>query len=353
MLRRVPYTAPVWARDLVQPPGGRVQLANIPTPLHRWSLPNVPDDVELWIKRDDLTGMQLSGNKVRKLEFLLADALAKGSDCVVTAGGIQSNHCRATAVAARYLGLDCNLILRCAESDLAKEDIGTTGNLMVDRMVGADITKVSQAEYSEQGGDALIARTCQKLAAAGHRPYGIRVGGSDSLGLWGYLNAASELAAQTAAGEAPQFDVVVLATGSGGTLGGMALGTARAPELKDTKVLAYSVCDSPQFFHEECQALLQGLGAGEQTKDLFEVKDAMGLGYAESTDAELEFIRSVARTTGVILDPVYTGKGAYGFAQTVASNPSAWSGKKVLFIHTGGLLGTYAKAEELVNASKL
>ena len=93
--------------------------------------------------------------------------------------------------------------------------------------------------------------------------------------------------------------------------------------------------------------------AGEQTKDLFEVKDAMGLGYAESTDAELEFIRSVARTTGVILDPVYTGKGAYGFAQTVASNPSAWSGKKVLFIHTGGLLGTYAKAEELVNASKL
>eukprot|EP00729_Bicosta_minor_P009378 gene9378-11735_t len=104
MLRRASYTAPHWAAGLKQPPGGRVELANIPTPLHLWSLPNVPADVELWIKRDDLTGMQLSGNKVRKLEFLLADALAQGSDCVVTAGGIQSNHCRATAVAARYLG---------------------------------------------------------------------------------------------------------------------------------------------------------------------------------------------------------------------------------------------------------
>eukprot|EP00729_Bicosta_minor_P009379 gene9379-11736_t len=201
----------------------------------------------------------------------------------------------------------------CNRNPKAKEDIGTVGNLLVDRLVGASITKVSEQEYSKHGGDALIARTCQELAAAGRKPYAIRVGGSDAIGLWGYLHAAAELATQTAS---MKFDVIVLATGSGGTLGGMALGVARAPELARCKVLAYSVCDSPQFFHEECQALIDGVGARERTEDLFEVKDAMGLGYSLSTPDELAFIANVAKTTGVILDPVYCGKAAFGFAET-------------------------------------
>jgi D-cysteine desulfhydrase len=114
-LAESPYQPPQWARHLEPAPPKRMNLGQFPTPIHRWALPDLPEGLEVYIKRDDLTGLQLSGNKVRKLEFLIADAKAKGADCVITIGGIQSNHCRATAVAAKYAGLDTHLILRTSK----------------------------------------------------------------------------------------------------------------------------------------------------------------------------------------------------------------------------------------------
>ena len=130
-----PYTPPSWARCLPNPPTHRFNLAQTPTPIHRWHVPGVPPGCELYIKRDDLTGASLSGNKVRKLEFLLADAVRSNADCVITIGGIQSNHCRATAVASRYVGLDSHVILRAPQNVADAGDPGLVGNLMVERMV--------------------------------------------------------------------------------------------------------------------------------------------------------------------------------------------------------------------------
>ena len=127
-----PWSPPAWA-DFPGAPTRRYNLARTPTPVHRWHLPGTPDGCEVYIKRDDLTGMQLSGNKVRKLEFLLAEAMDEDADCVITIGGVQSNHCRATAVAARYLGLDSHLILRAPQSIAETGDPGLVGNLLVER----------------------------------------------------------------------------------------------------------------------------------------------------------------------------------------------------------------------------
>ncbi|CAK9141515.1 unnamed protein product [Ilex paraguariensis] len=150
LFAKKPYEPPSWASHLNPVPSHFFSLGHFPTPIHRWNLPNLPKNTQVWLKRDDLSGMQLSGNKVRKLEFLLADAVAQGADCIITIGGIQSNHCRATAVAAKYLNLDCYLILRTSKV-LVDKDPGLTGNLLVERLVGAHIDLVSKEEYAAVG----------------------------------------------------------------------------------------------------------------------------------------------------------------------------------------------------------
>ncbi|KAA8542911.1 hypothetical protein F0562_024054 [Nyssa sinensis] len=156
-LSKKSYDRPSWASHLSPIPSHVFSLGHLPTPIHKWNLPNLPKNTEVWLKRDDLSGMQLSGNKVRKLEFLLADAVAQGADCIVTIGGIQSNHCRATAVAAKYLNLDCYLILRTSKVVVDK-DPGLTGNLLVERLVGAHIDLVSKEEYAKLG--SLVCPLC-------------------------------------------------------------------------------------------------------------------------------------------------------------------------------------------------
>jgi hypothetical protein len=164
----VPYREPCWmtaaARRLgwrdYQPPAAKLRLGHLPTPLHRWELPGTPDSCEVWIKRDDCTGSELSGNKIRKLEFLLAEALESGCDTVITVGGIQSNHCRATAAAARRLGLIPHIILRTVDPS---SDPGLVGNLMVDRMVGAEIHLVGEEEFAKKGGWGLVCELREKL----------------------------------------------------------------------------------------------------------------------------------------------------------------------------------------------
>ncbi|KAF4373515.1 hypothetical protein F8388_025209 [Cannabis sativa] len=214
-LTKKPYSPPSWASHLNPIPSHSYSLSHLPTPIHKWNLPNLPKNTEVWLKREDLSGMQLSGNKARKLEFLLADAVAQGADCVITLGGIQSNHCRSTAVAARYLNLDSYLILFTSEvNNFVFEFLGICGPR-------------SRIDRKSPGGAAK------------------------------------------------------------------------------------------------------------------------GLGYAISTSEELKLVKDIAEATGVVLDPVYSGKAAYGLLKDMSENPKKWDGRKILFVHTGGLLGWYGKIEQM------
>lgn len=291
--------------------------------------------------------MQLSGNKVRKLEFLLADAVAQGADCIITIGGIQSNHCRATAVAAKYLNLDCHLILRTSKV-LVDKDPGLTGNLLVERLAGAHVQLMSKEEYAKLGSVTLTEILKEKLLKEGRKPYVVPVGGSNSLGTWGYIEAIREIEQQVHnAGGRIKFDDVVVACGSGGTIAGLSLGSWLS--TMKMKVHAFSVCDEPNYFYDFVQVLLDGIQAGVLSRDIVDIHNAKGLGYAMSTAEELNFVKEVATATGVVLDPVYSGKAAYRMMRDMAENPMKWEGRRVLFVHTGGLLGLFDKVDEMAS----
>lgn len=327
-------------------PNKRVHLGLLPTPMHPFHPPGVPAGVDMWIKRDDLSGMQLSGNKVRKLEFLLAEVLDHGHDCVITIGGIQSNHCRATAVAARFLGLDCHLILRNSRA-LADADPGLTGNLLVERMAGAHIHQVTKEEYQRVGSSALGQQLEAQLRAQGRNPYVVAVGGSTPLGTWGYLQAAAEIAEQTAG---QGFTDVALACGSGGTTAGLALGFHLSQ--CGLRVRSYGVCDDPDYFYDYIDGLFEGIGAtpdvvGAAARDMVHAVQAKGQGYALSSEEELQTTVAVSQQTGIVLDPVYSGKALHQLLRDMQESPDEWQGRKVLFLHTGGLLGMYDKVSQL------
>ncbi|KAJ0981213.1 hypothetical protein J5N97_009468 [Dioscorea zingiberensis] len=328
-LLRGQYEPPSWASHLSPIPSHAYSLGHLPTPVHKWNLPNLPDETEVWIKRDDLSGMQLSGNKVRKLEFLMAEALAQGADCVITVGGIQSNHCLATAAAAKYLNLDCYLILGTSKV-LVDKDPGLTGNLLVERLVGAHIDLVSKEEHAKIGSEALADLLRRRLIEEGRKPYVIPAGGSNSLGTWGYIEAIREIEQQSKTNKI-QFDDIVVACGSGGTIAGLSLGT-KLSSLQ-VKVHPFSICDSPEYLYNYTQGLIK----------------AKGLGYALNTNEELKFVKQIAEDTRVVLDPVSSGKAAIGMLKDMKENPTKWKAQKVLFIHTGGLLGLYDKVGEMVS----
>lgn len=191
-----------------QIPTQRIALGHLPTPVHRWNISGLP--CELFIKQDSCSGSELSGNKIRKLEFLMAAALAEGADCIITLGGIQSNHARATAVAATMLGLECHLILRTSRTRV-DDDPGLVGNLLVERMAGAHVHLVSKEEYARVGQVRLAHLLSEQLTATGKKPYIVPVGGSSALGTWGYLDAIAEL--QTQCGLGAFTDIVMVCSG--------------------------------------------------------------------------------------------------------------------------------------------
>ncbi|KAJ6764910.1 hypothetical protein OIU74_023725 [Salix koriyanagi] len=289
-LSRKAYAPPSWASLLNPIPSHIFSLGHLPTPIHKWNLPNLPANTEVYLKRDDLSGMQMSGNKVRKLEFLMADAVAQGADCIITIGGIQSNHCRATAVAAKYLNLDCYLILRTSKVVVDK-DPGLTGNLLVERLVGANVQLISKEEYAQIGSVNLTNDLKEKLVKEGRKPYVIPVGGSNSLGTWGYIEAIREIEQQVQATTGRiKFDDIVVACGSGATIAGLALGSWLGT-LK-AKVHAFAVCDDPDYFYNFVQDLIDGLKAGVDSHDIVNIQNAKGLGYAINTSEELKFVKA-------------------------------------------------------------
>ncbi|ETO59840.1 hypothetical protein F444_21871 [Phytophthora nicotianae P1976] len=355
MLKSVPFVPTAWASALRRPPAQKLRLGHFPTPILPFSPPGLPDGVRMFIKRDDFSGMETSGNKIRKLEFLLAEALDQKADCFVTCGGIQSNHCRATAAVARILGLDSYLLLRTNKPD---EDPGLVGNVLFDRMLDANLIQMSRQEYGKYGSEAMIKRTCERLRKEGRHPYAIPVGGSNGLGTWGYIQAIDEINNQLKEFDATITDIA-FACGSGGTAAGIGLGSYLYAKAHPSAPLnfaakipvhAYIVCDNDEYFHGHIDGqILPAMGAPSDmsSRQFLQITNAQGTGYARSTKKELEFIYSVSRKTGVLMDPVYSGKALFHLIRELNEAPEKFVGTNILFVHTGGQFGMYDKVDAL------
>jgi D-cysteine desulfhydrase len=285
--------------------------------------------------------MLTSGNKVRKLEFLVRDALDLGCDTLVTCGALQSNHARATAAVASRLGLKCLLVLRGNPQEVFY------GNLLLDRLLGADIFYVTPEEYQKI--DEVFASIDQKLRKSGRKPYLIPEGGSNALGAFGYVAAADELYHQAKAQGLP-IDSIVCAVGSGGTYAGLLLGK----KLLNLpfEIYGINVGDTAEYFQNRIFGIVQDaikryhLSVMVKKEEIQIIDGYVGLGYGQSQTQELELIRDIARKEGVALDPVYTGKAMYGLLDQVKKDPQRF-GENVLFIHTGGVFSLFGISKEL------
>lgn len=280
-----------------------------------------------------MTGSTLSGNKVRKLEFLLADALDKKCDTVLTCGGIQSNHCRSTAVAARQLGLNCYLFLRNPHQIT---DIGCKGNLLLNRMVGSHAIVVPPLQY-KSGLKQMMEKLAEKLKEQGSSAYLIEVGGSSYMGMFGYLTAFEEMINQNLL---ENFDDIVITVGSGGSAAGIAI--ANYLTGSKLKCHAVNVCDNAAYFYDKINEDLRMGGLDVQAEDIIDIIEGYkGKGYAISSQEELENILEISTTTGIMVDPVYNIKAIRGMLHEMKNNPGRFKGHRILYIHTGGVFGLY------------
>ena len=319
---------------MTHPP--RIPIAHTPTPLETLRAASARLGVNLRVKRDDLTGSHLSGNKIRKLEYLLADAMSEGATHVITCGGVQSNHCRATALAAAPLGLTPVVLLRTSAGQNEDLPDPPTGNVLLDLLAGATIHTCDAAGYMER--DARMEALAHELRSAGEVPYIIPEGGSNALGSMGYVRATLEMSAQW--GETPPSSIIV-ATGSGGTLAGVAMGIKHLG--LPTRVLGMAVCDDAETFQAKVLTIAESARQRFETPALgeadFRVIDAFkGIGYAVSRPEELALLRDVARIDGLILDPVYTAKAWLGLERLCHDEPEL-TGPHPIFVHTGGIFG--------------
>lgn len=329
--------------SLKYPP--RLDLARTPTPLQplrRFCAENnLPT---IWLKRDDLTHSLASGNKIRKLEFCLAEAQAQGADVVLTYGGIQSNHCRTTAVLGAELGLKVHLVLR---GDAAP-DGAPDGNLLLDNLTGATITYVNARRLAKEA-ERVEAEIRAGYESSGQRVYSIPIGASDATGLWGYIAACDELINDFMA-TAIQPAAIITASGSGGTQAGLMAGSALLG--LNVPVFGINVCDDAAWFEQKIQHDLQKWQAKyKQPIELAElvvnmIDGYVGEGYARASDEVLSTIKSVARSEGVIFDPVYTGKAFNGLLKELDKGRFAGA-SDLVFIHTGGIFGLYPFRERL------
>jgi D-cysteine desulfhydrase len=318
----------------------RLHLAHLPTPLwHSVALDELVG-TRVWVKRDDMTAGAEAGNKIRKLEYLLADALDRNASVVITCGAVQSNHARATALLAAQLGLRSVLVLRTPEPDAQHACVG---NLLLDRLVGAEIRFITPEQYRER--DELMREVAAELARNGERCYVVPEGGSNGLGALGYFEAMREVRAQLdlGLGEGPHpFDAVVHACGSGGTAAGAVLGAARY--RVGARVVAMAVCDDRARFEATISRVVeqatQLLGGAQEQAELEVIDEFRGPAYGTASHEQKLFIAEVAKRCGLVLDPVYSGKALFGLAH-LEPKP-----RRVLFLHTGGLPGLLAQADQ-------
>ncbi len=318
----------------------RVQLAHLPTPLE--PLERLSDHLggpRIYVKRDDCTGLATGGNKTRKLEFLLAEALDQGCDTIVTEGGRQSNHVRQTAAAAAKLGLACELVQQ-ASHFWDDPDYDVTGNLFLDRLLGAELHAVPGEADRKEG----MARVAEAITSRGGKPYVIPAGGSTPLGGLGYAGCAIEISAQAEAlGIA--VDHIVLASGSGGTQGGLVAGLLALGGA--IPALGIDIDADPEGVPARVRAIargtaeLLGVAGGVPEAAVAVNSDYAGEAYGAPTEAMVEAVTLLARLEGLLLDPVYSGKAMAGLIDLVRRGFFK-SGDTVVFIHTGGIPALFA-----------
>lgn len=335
----------------------RARLGWWPTPLEE--CPRLSAELggpHLWVKRDDLTTLGLGGNKVRKLEFLLGDAIRQGADTIITCGAIQSNHARLTAAACCHLGLRAVLVLGGADpaspeaGNASRGDLPAApapqGNLLLDLIYGAEIIRVPDDEEVTVG--PAMEEAADRLRRQGRHPYRIPIGGSNAIGALGYVAAALEIAGQAQA-EGVTFDHLFVTTGSGGTQAGLVLGAALY--LPGTRVHGVAISQTAEakarLVDGQVAALVARLGLDPNPAPKALVHGGyVGEGYAIPTPAGWEAILAAARTEGLVLDPVYTGKALSGLIGLIREG-SLPPTSNVLFLHTGGAPGLMAQADLL------
>ncbi|OIO88013.1 MAG: pyridoxal-5'-phosphate-dependent protein [Anaerolineae bacterium CG2_30_58_95] len=309
----------------------RLKFAHLPTPIE--ILPRLTEALggpRLLVKRDDQTGLAFGGNKIRKLEFLIADAQAQGAQMLITAGAVQSNHCRQTAAAAARFGFKCILVLT------GDPPAQVSGNLLLDHLFGAEIV---WAEKSQR--EVVLQQTFDQAQREGHKPYLVPYGGSNPVGALGYAFAVEEFV-----GQGMDADWIVFASSSGGTQAGLVLG-ARLFGYKG-KILGISVDEPERVLQERVVKLAsetaEGLGKRiEFSPDEILVNaDYNTAGYGVLTEAEREAIHLFARYDGLLLDPVYTGRAAAGMIDLIRKGFFK-KDETALFWHTGGTTALFAE----------
>jgi D-cysteine desulfhydrase family pyridoxal phosphate-dependent enzyme len=313
----------------------KVQLGFFPTPVVELNnLSKILAGPQIFMKRDDLSGLALGGNKTRKLEYILADALTKGCDTIVTAGAAQSNHCRQTAAAAAKLGLECHLVLG------GQKPHKFTGNLLLDHLFGAHI---HWAGDNRKGED--IPRVYSQLSDEGKKPYVVPYGGSNELGAISFIHAVQELEAQTS-GQA--FSHIVFASSSGGTHAGLVLG--KQLYRQDYQIVGINIDkdqDGQSGYRHTLLTLIQrtadvmGMDNDVAKQQLVLRDDYVGQGYGVVGDLEREAIALTAKHEGILLDPVYTGRAMGGLIDMIRQQTFSPQ-DKVLFWHTGGAPALFA-----------
>ena len=320
----------------------RFPLAQLPTPVEELkTLSRQLAGAELLIKRDDQTGLALGGNKTRKLEYLVGDALGQGADTLVTLGAAQSNHCRQTAAAAAKAGLHCELILNGDRPAVAN------GNVLLNEILGAKLHWIQRPQRA-----AALQAVDAQLRAAGRKPYLIPIGGSNGIGATGYVVAMLELCGQLRAASR-RVDHIVFGTSSGGTQAGLLLGARLAGFAGKLHGLSIDKNDPEHFEYEaevaqianDCAAYIGSAErvTADQVKVVYGNK---GEGYGGAGDLEREAIRLLARSEGSVLDSVYAGR-AFGALLTMIRKGVFHSGETVLFSHTGGTPALFAYATDL------
>ena len=319
----------------------RVALANLPTPIEE--LPRLSRELggpRLLVKRDDQTGLATGGNKTRKLEFLIADALAQEADMVITAGAAQSNHCRQTAAAAARLGLGCAVVLG------GEPPAAPSGNLLLDHLLGAQIYWAGPLRRGER-----LEEIAGQARAAGRRPYLIPYGGSNAVGAVGYVLAMQELSQQL---RGSRVDRIVFASSSGGTQAGLVVG-ARAVgfggQIVGMRIDKGDPGDDPYPLHlarlANATAIHVGLEPAFTPADFLVNQDYLGGGYGVVGDLEREAVCLAARLEGLLLDPVYTGRALGGLIAMIRRGDIS-PAETVLFWHTGGMPALFAYVHALV-----
>ena len=320
----------------------RVSIGHGPTALEYATRLSHSINCDLYIKRDDCTGLAGGGNKTRKLEYLMADAQLKGADTIVTFGGIQSNHARQTAAAAAKLGFSCELVLEDVPG-VPQTDYHQNGNILLDELTGANIHRLS----AEQDSDDYCAELLIKLKEQGRKPYWIPLGGSNVIGSLGYVRCAMELVEQI---KQQQLDIdqIVFASGSAGTQAGLLAGLIACDS--NIRVLGINVSRPEKEQTAIVTELLQQvLGYLEIDPKLAQGRvhtngDYYGSGYGIPTNEMITAIKRCASLEGLLLDPVYTGKAMSGLFDLIERGDIR-TGSKQLFLHTGGSQGLFAYRE--------